>query len=519
LAVESGVHATPSPLPRGRRYERKDVARYITAENADVYERILRLFYENKRVLGPRLTEDVIGARLWSDFGVEIDKDLLVRSLDQLVAWGAIDRQHDAGRARNLDEFKRRRHNYAITQAGELAERFLEDLDNLRERVGALEGSRLQAILAELGAIVRELESGNPEPQRLRTALDNLRSELEALDQGASDFMAQLANVLASSEAVNDESFLAYKDRVITYLTGFASEFRRAAQRIEDQILRVQELGVEPMLALAASVDEPPVFGKTTEEVAELRRAEKRDAWLALCAWFVASGGDSAPWLRLTDTLGAAIDWVVQTAARLDARRAQRIDRSAEYRHLAKLALRLDVDRSHEIYNAVFSLGAPRHLYGIQDDAQHAEQPQLTWASGPEAPVEASLYRAGGRTGGAGFTARVIDTADRSAAFAAECAREQAELEQAMARFRGRGPVSLSDLAELERSEFGYLLAWLDRLLVAPAGADGVIRALSSDGLYELAVHPPADADARARLVTPEGVFEGPDYALEVVER
>jgi Protein of unknown function (DUF2397) len=95
-------------VPRSRRYDRKDVARY---ENADVYQRILRRFYENKRVLGPRLTEDVIAARLWSDFGVEIDNDLLVRSLDQLVAWGAIDRQHDAGRAHNLDEFKRRRHN------------------------------------------------------------------------------------------------------------------------------------------------------------------------------------------------------------------------------------------------------------------------------------------------------------------------------------------------------------------------------------------------------------------------
>jgi uncharacterized protein (TIGR02677 family) len=318
---------------------------------------------------------------------------------------------------------------------------------------------------------------------------------------------------------VNDESFLAYKDRVITYLTGFASEFRRAAQRIEDQILRVQELGVEPMLALAASVDEPPVFGKTAEEVAELRRADKRDAWLALCAWFVASGGDSAPWLKLTDTLGAAIDWVVQTAARLDARRAQRIDRSAEYRHLARLALRLGVDSSHEIFNAVFGLGAPRHFYGIQDDPQQAEQPQVAWASGREAPIEASLFRAGGRTGGAGLSARLIDTADRSATFAAECAREQAELEQALARFRSRGRVRLSTLAELGRSEFGHLLAWLDRVLVAPAGADGVIRALSSDGLYELALHPPADAGARARVVTPEGVFESPDYALEVVER
>ncbi len=43
--------------------------------------------------------------------------------------------------------------------------------------------------------------------------------------------MAHLANVLGSSDAINDESFLAYKDRVIGYLTGFASEFRRAAQK------------------------------------------------------------------------------------------------------------------------------------------------------------------------------------------------------------------------------------------------------------------------------------------------
>ena len=157
--------------------------------------------------------------------------------------------------------------------------------------------------------------------------------------------MAQLANVLASTEAVNDESFLVYKDRVIRYLSGFASEFRRCAQRVEDQILRVEELGVEPMLALAASVDEPPVFGKTAEEVAELRRAEKRDAWRALSAWFVSAGLEAAPWRKLTATLGAAIDWVVASATRLDARRAQRIDRSAEYRHLAALALRADVGR------------------------------------------------------------------------------------------------------------------------------------------------------------------------------
>lgn len=239
----------------GRVFERKPTIAYALVENADVYQRIMRVFYENKRVLGPRLTENDVAARLWQQFAFELEPDALGRHLDQLVAWHALDRQHDPGHARNLDDFKRRRHNYAITQAGELAERFLDDLDNLRERVGALEGSRLQAILAELGALVRELETGEPDPQRLRTALDNLRAELEALDQGASDFMAQLANVLASSEAVNDDSFLAYKDRVIRYLTGFASEFRRSAQRIEEQATRLNAPpSFDPTASIAATV-------------------------------------------------------------------------------------------------------------------------------------------------------------------------------------------------------------------------------------------------------------------------
>jgi uncharacterized protein (TIGR02677 family) len=504
---------------RGRTFDQKPVIRYALAENAETHQRIMRVLFENKRVLGPRLTEDVVAGRLWAAFGYELDAGTIVRSLDALVGWGAIDRQHDAGHARSLEEFNRRRFNYAITQAGELAERFLEDLDNLRERVGALEGSRLEAILAELGAIVRELESGQPEPQRLRTALDNLRAELEALEQGASDFMAQLANVLASGAAINDESFLAYKDRVIGYLTGFASQFRRTAQRIEDQIVRVEALGVEPMLALAASVDEPPVFGKTAEEVAQLRRAEKRDAWRALSGWFVASGGDAAPWRKLSDTLGAAIDWVVSTAARLDARRAQRIDRSAEYRRLALLALRLDLGESHRIFAAAFGLGAPRHLYGIDDDPQRSELPQTGWPEGPAAPIEASLYRAGGRAGGSGSTAGVIDTSLRAAAFAEQCAREQEQLERALERFRGRGPITLSTLGALDAAEFRHLLAWLDRALVAPLDEGGVIRALSADGLHELSLRPPPDPTARARIATPEGVFDGPDYALEVGER
>ena len=97
--------------------------------------------------------------------------------------------------------------------------------------------------------------------------------------------------------------------------------------------------------------------------------------------------------------------------------------------------------------------------------------------------------------------------------------REQAELERALERFRGRGALALSDLGTLDAAEFRHLLGWLDRALLARPGADGVVRALSADGLYELELHPPASAERRARIVTADGVLVAPDFRLEVRER
>jgi uncharacterized protein (TIGR02677 family) len=501
---------------RQRSFGRKTAFSYINATNGELYQRVMRLFYENKRVLGSRLNESEVKERLLREFAWEVDDDHLVAALESLVEWGALDAQHDSGRARSLKEWRQKRHNYAITQQGEVCERALQELDGLRERVGALEGTRLQAILAELAAIERELASDLPDGSALSQSLDRLRAELEALDQGVTDFMAQLANVRASAEAISDDSFVAYKSRVVDYLGGFATEFTRTSGRIEDAIQRIESAGTDRMIALAAARDEPPVFGKTPEEVAELRRAEKRDSWLALRAWFAAPEGTPAPWRKLAEALGDAIEWVIQTAGRLDAHRRARIDRSAEYRHLAKLASTLDETSCHALFNAVFALGSPRHFNGIADDPAEAEQPTTSWIQAPAAPVETHLYRPGGRTGGAGTGARVLDTADRKRAYAEQCALEREQLRQALERFPADTAVTLAALSYLNEHEFSYLLDWLDRALCQRRGPDGVLHAHSSDGTLQLLLHPPERTDDRAVITTVGGQLDCPNYRLEV---
>lgn len=507
--------ATPD-LTRQRSFGRKGVFSYVNAPNADLYQRVMRLFYDNKRVLGSRLNESDVKERLLREFAWEADDEHLVAALEALVEWGALDAHHDSTRARSLREWRQKRHNYAITQQGEVCERALQELDSLRERVGALEGSRLQAILEELARIESELALELPNGESLSRSLDRLRSELEALDQGVSDFMAQLANVRASAEAISDESFIVYKSRVVEYLGGFATDFSRTSGRIEEAILRIEAKDVERMISLAAANDEPPVFGKTAQEVGELRRAEKRDSWLALRAWFAAPEGTPAPWRKLAEALGDAIEWVIQTAGRLDAHGRARIDRSAEYRHLAKLASSLDDGSCHALFNAVFALGMPRHFFGIADDPAEAERPTTRWIQAPPAPVETHLYRPGGRTGGGGTGARVVDTSERKRLYTEQCERERQQLTQALAKFPAGTTVTLADLEPLNQQEFAYLLEWLDRALCQRRGRDGVLRADSADGTLQLLLYPPSATTDRALIKTVRGQLDAPNYRLEV---
>jgi hypothetical protein len=85
-----------------------------------------------------------------------------------------------------------------------------------------------------------------------------------------------------------------------------------------------------------------------------------------------------------------------------------------------------------------------------------------------------------------------------------------------MTRFAGRGPLRLSTVATLERSELEQLLAILDEVLVAPRAPNGARRARSSDGRFEIVLRPPANERSWVVLETASGRLRCLDYELEV---
>lgn len=161
--AEEGRPAAAAP-PAARGLTQVRVVAYAAAANAHFYRPIMRLLYENRQEYGQHLPPAHVAEQLQRRHGIDRELDDVASDLDQLMRWGAVEAQHDATRARRASELVRRQFVYDITPAGELTERYLEQLDGLVEQAGSLQGTRLPAILQELSRLAEELER----PSRMR---------------------------------------------------------------------------------------------------------------------------------------------------------------------------------------------------------------------------------------------------------------------------------------------------------------------------------------------------------------
>lgn len=494
------------------------VLRYAVVPEAERYRRIMRVLYLEHRNFGLRLSPEAIAARLREAFALELDVHTLQASLDQLHEWGALDREYDTGLARSARELRRNRFTYDLRPAGKRTEQLLEELDQLSDSYGALEGGRLAAIRDALGHLARLLGEPEPAARELREQFERLIVEVERLHEGASDFMSRLNRIIATSEQVDEEEFERCKGALIEHLQGFRGELRRHADDIASGLRAVERLGAERMVArIVSDLELPVVLGVTPEEIAAQRHAELLDQWYGVWSWFVDEPGRSSPWAALTAKVIDAIRAILDIAERIIDRRTLRADRARACQHLARLVHDAPDGQAVAVVLAAFGMAAPRHVGVPEEDPDALAAPGRTsWLEAPPAPVVAHLRRPGTRMPGAGRGAPIPDTAASAARLRERARQEREELAAMLARFAGRGPVRLSDVARLGAAEFRHLLHWIGRAYEAPAGPGNVRQAGSRDGRASVLLHPPEAGEPRVVLAVPQGRFTTANYRLEV---
>lgn len=503
---------------------------------APLYRRVMAVFMAAKQRFVVHLRpEDVAEALRRDGSWDQLAQEQVEEALRSLEGWGNLRADPDTGRVTTVEDFYRARYLYQLSREGEAAERALALYEAELGRRGELQAVALEDIRFRLRAL-HDLEE-NADPAVVHNLLLELMGRLDSLAANASAFMSSLQRTLDLDE-VDEEAFLAYKDRLISYLERFVSELVVKAFDIEQMLRRLEAAGtgrVQALLRLAAEREAADVAPDDEDsaadgeqagtaqahraEAAARKLAEWRVRWSGLASWFVTTDRlhpSQAELLR--SRTRQAIPDLLATVSLLQERRTGRSDRSADFRVLARwFAETSDDADAHRLWRAAFGLTPSRHLTA---DAG-AEQPDLpastSWLDAPQTEIAPRL-RQTGRYTHRGYQKRVTDRSAEREHLARQAAAERQQTEAARGRLATGMPVLLSELGPLDRAEFALFLRLLgDAVAAGPAGADGMIRTRTADGTMEIVLRP-LPAAGMAEIHTADGVMRGPDHEITITD-
>jgi len=328
--------------------------------------------------------------------GGRLAADEITPLLEQLHLWAVLERSYDGSRAATLAEYRNRHFVYQFSQAGYLAFRAVEDVLGARLEDSALSRLALPDLLADM----RELAEANraADSDLIYRKLSRLDATLSDMATRAAQFYLTLGDLVRTTE-ITPESFLAHKDALLTHMREFSSDLARYAPKLAEAIAAVEETGIDPLIARAATSDER-VFLALGE-----REEDWRSRWSGLKHWFVTEAGVSES-DRLREGTMSAIAAVLSLLRRVTETRRGGVSRESQLRHLAGwFAAAPTEDAAHALYQVVFDLGRPRHLSMLHPDADVIPESRSWWEA---PPVEISRTLAEtGRTPSPGLPGRV----------------------------------------------------------------------------------------------------------------
>ncbi|MCD0450478.1 TIGR02677 family protein [Actinocorallia sp. API 0066] len=486
-----------------------------------LYRAILVVFLRAKDRFVVHLRPEDVAAEL----GRGAD-EALVAALEKLVEWGNLRADADTGRVTSVEDFHRKRFLFQLTPQGHAAEQAIALYEEVVGQRGALQSVALADIAERLAALEKLAAQPDPDPAQAHLLLLALAERFTSLADNAQAFMASLRRAIDFSDG-DVEGFITYKERLIDYINRFISDLANSGARIAGLLVRLEELGHERLLLLAARREAADAVPDGADAAAGLARAEReafeawRNRWRGLSGWFVSTSGHSSQSRLLRQSAVGAIKQLIDAVGLLNERRSGRSDRSADFRALARWFAEAPDDASaHRIWRAAFGLNPARHLTvtGATLDAWRDAEPDSTtpWAEAPPLRISPQLRKTGAYER-RGRQAKIRSRAEEKRHLRELADREAAETAEARARLCTDGPVPLSALDVLDPKVFRLFLALLGDALSARAPGETEVRTITADGSFEVRLSPVPDG-GEIRVRTEDGVLSGPEHLIEITD-
>jgi len=321
--------------------------------------------------------------------------------LDALAEDGMVHRLEDASRAGSLARYRNRQSVYQFTELGYRAFTAVEDVLSARIRDANLSRLVFSDILDDLKALAAATRA--QDAGQVYRRLSRLDTALDDMSRRAAQFHLTLGEIIRSTDTSPD-TFLRYKNALLTHMTDFTAELERYLPRLAAAVAEAeaaatdQETGAhepEAMLRLAVQADERPFLDRG-ELLDDWRRR-----WAVLRAWF--TDGSAAADGRAAESMAAGLRTATRAAVSAviallrQVTEAQRggVNRSSQLRHLAEWVFSTPDERAaYALMSAAFNIRSVRHLGAAHDDAEQISS-RTAWWDAPGVEISVTLFRRG----------------------------------------------------------------------------------------------------------------------------
>lgn len=335
---------------------------YLNQENTWRYRAIVRYCYERHEKMQTYVYPEELFAHLTQDAQfATYTFEQLEQDLKQLVEWKNLLPRQETGRARTIDDFKRRKYRYQCSPYTVEIERLVQNLKAAgKDFGGSLEATQFERLL---GTLRRLLTQGLdlPEAELNQTWID-FYGYFTSMVQNASDYLAHLKSSKVEERMMLD-SFLIYKDTFTQYLQNFVLGLQRCSYQIEDAFRRADAASVESLTdRLAAYQLSVPRLG--TQRTREAFKAEYGDRYAVVRAWFLGAEHRTSEMRVLQQETTETIRRIARFAQRLAEQQQSFRSRKQEYLYLAAWFQRCaSLEEAHLLGAMVFGASHTRHLY------------------------------------------------------------------------------------------------------------------------------------------------------------
>ncbi|HEY0790163.1 MAG TPA: TIGR02677 family protein [Chthoniobacterales bacterium] len=485
---------------------------HVLVEKAELYRMILEGFVRAREQFITHLRPAEVAREIGCN---DEEAENALRKLQQ---WGNVEATQDSAEAVSIDEFYRSRFLYALSAAGEAAERALAIFEETLHRPGELQTAALRDITEFLEGIRVLLAGAEPDVPKLHTQLLGLTERFRNLTNRAQAFMRDLQSTV-QLHGMSVEQFLGYKQLLIDYLERFLRDLVLATNEISQKILLLEQAGIRDQFGPVARRSLADALTRT-REMEEREIASWEGRWHGLRRWFLGEPGVLSQSEILRARAREAIPALLFTLQNINDQRVTRSDRFTDWQTLAVWFAETATDEeAHRLWRVAFGLAPARHLQINQETLdlwdQAGDGPRTPWLAAEPLRISPRL-RVNGRLVVRSQATAVVDRGREKAELARLAADEAVQIARAQRELALNRPLRLTDFGRLDTPAFYLLLDLLGEALAMRTDPREPVEAASMDGALLVRLGPEDDPVRLAEIVTTTGVLRGPDCEVTI---